>query len=100
MQRGSVRLYKSCAVCATRSLQASGHLVRLDTVRESHASMKRSGSIAIFVAEIRLLSVSEPLWMHGVGLWRSLVARPSGGRKVVGSNPASPTRISSIGTPC
>ena len=27
-----------------------------------------------------------------VGLWRSLVARPSGGRKVAGSSPASPTR--------
>ena len=26
-----------------------------------------------------------------VGLWRSLVARPSGGRKVAGSSPASPT---------
>ena len=25
------------------------------------------------------------------GLWRSLVARPSGGRKVAGSSPASPT---------
>ena len=28
-----------------------------------------------------------------VGLWRSLVARPSGGRKVAGSSPASPTNI-------
>ncbi len=28
-----------------------------------------------------------------VGLWRSLVARPSGGRKVAGSSPASPTKI-------
>ncbi len=27
------------------------------------------------------------------GLWRSLVARPSGGRKVAGSSPASPTNI-------
>ncbi len=27
-----------------------------------------------------------------VGLWRSLVARPSGGRKVAGSSPASPTK--------
>ena len=26
-----------------------------------------------------------------VGLWRSLVARPSGGRKAAGSSPASPT---------
>ncbi len=36
-----------------------------------------------------------------VGLWRSLVARPSGGRKVAGSSPASPTinktaRITSV----
>jgi hypothetical protein len=62
--------------------------------------MKQLGFIDLFITEIRLLSVSKPLWMHGVGLWRSLVARPSGGRKVVGSNPASPTRISSIGTPC
>ena len=29
---------------------------------------------------------------HQVGLWRSLVARPSGGRKVAGSSPASPTK--------
>ena len=28
-----------------------------------------------------------------VGLWRSLVARPSGGRKVAGSSPASPTNF-------
>ncbi len=28
-----------------------------------------------------------------VGLWRSLVARPSGGRKVAGSSPASPTKF-------
>jgi DNA-binding transcriptional MerR regulator len=32
-------------------------------------------------------SLEEP----AVGLWRSLVARPSGGRKVAGSSPASPT---------
>ena len=32
-----------------------------------------------------------------VGLWRSLVARPSGGRKVAGSSPASPTN--QTGTP-
>ena len=25
------------------------------------------------------------------GAWRSLVARPAGGREVVGSNPAAPT---------
>ncbi len=31
------------------------------------------------------------------GLWRSLVARPSGGRKVVGSNPASPTIFQNAG---
>ena len=30
---------------------------------------------------------------HIVGLWRSLVARPSGGRKVAGSSPASPTNL-------
>ncbi len=30
-----------------------------------------------------------------VGLWRSLVARPSGGRKVAGSSPASPTNFKS-----
>ena len=32
------------------------------------------------------------------GLWRSLVARPSGGRKVAGSSPASPTNISTART--
>jgi hypothetical protein len=26
------------------------------------------------------------------GAWRSLVARPAGGREVVGSNPAAPTK--------
>ena len=31
-----------------------------------------------------------------VGLWRSLVARPSGGRKVAGSSPASPTRMALV----
>ena len=35
----------------------------------------------------------ESLYEHlNVGLWRSLVARPSGGRKVAGSSPASPTK--------
>ena len=29
--------------------------------------------------------------INGFGVWRSLVARPPGGRKVVGSNPATPT---------
>lgn len=33
------------------------------------------------------------------GLWRSLVARPSGGRKVAGSSPASPTIYKSARTP-
>ena len=32
------------------------------------------------------------------GLWRSLVARPSGGRKVAGSSPASPTIIKTVHT--
>ena len=31
-----------------------------------------------------------------VGLWRSLVARPSGGRKVAGSSPASPTNTRTL----
>ena len=31
------------------------------------------------------------------GLWRSLVARPSGGRKVAGSSPASPTIQTALG---
>ncbi len=31
--------------------------------------------------------------LRQVGLWRSLVARPSGGRKVAGSSPASPTNL-------
>ena len=44
-------------------------------------------------AETRLPFFHKPLFMRCVGLWRSLVARPSGGRKVVGSNPASPTNF-------
>lgn len=44
-------------------------------------------------AETRLPLFYKPLFMRSVGLWRSLVARPSGGRKAAGSNPASPTNF-------
>ena len=41
---------------------------------------------------IHLLPAAGLVYRFLFGLWRSLVARPSGGRKVAGSSPASPTK--------
>ena len=38
-----------------------------------------------------LYSIYIILQNYFCGAWRSLVARPAGGREVVGSNPAAPT---------
>tara|TARA_Y100001936_G_scaffold129144_1_gene126273 strand:+ start:83 stop:292 length:210 start_codon:yes stop_codon:yes gene_type:complete len=40
---------------------------------------------------ILLYSIYIILQNYFCGAWRSLVARPAGGREVVGSNPAAPT---------
>ena len=45
---------------------------------------------------ILLLPAKGLIYHHMSGLWRSLVARPSGGRKVAGSSPASPTRMAVV----
>ena len=46
----------------------------------------------------RLPRAAKALCRGKFGLWRSLVARPSGGRKVAGSSPASPTIFKTVRT--
>ena len=52
------------------------------------------GRASDFQSECRRFEPDYPLHFFErtvFGVWRSLVARPSGGRKVAGSNPATPT---------
>ena len=80
---------KSCAPSTANCGSCANGWRRTGRVRKSvrESALRDTLRVRACLSERNLLIVAR------VGLWRSLVARPSGGRKVAGSSPASPTKL-------
>ncbi len=81
------------AVAAKRGLTADAARQLGGIWRPASLHVARSPLVSRKSGISPLLRVRKPVCTPNVGLWRSLVARPSGGRKVAGSSPASPTNF-------